>query len=80
MIVFQIPTVPSPPADVEGFCAAVGWRFPRSPNGRIMRYDVQIRLPGREQTVMLETRFDGTFVAVPEDYQVYGATVRVGCK
>ena len=78
-IVFSMYTVPSPPADVEAFCAAVAWRFPRSPNGRIMRYDVQLRLPGRRQTVMLDSRFDGTYVAVPEDYQLYGATARVCC-
>ena len=69
--------MPSTPVEVQAFCAAVGWRLPRTPNGQITRYDVQLTVPGFEEDILISTGKDATFVAVDKDYQEYGATVRV---
>ena len=64
---------PSPPREVQGFCSVVVWKMPRSPNGKIIGYDLRII---HEEAVIL-SESDGPFLVIREVNQLIGALVQV---
>ena len=69
---------PSPPRGVETFCSVIGWRTPRSPNGKIIGYDVRLNRPttSKVEHVAFSTGSDGTFLAIAQEYQRIGTFVQ----
>ena len=67
---------PSAPHGVQTFCSAIGWRIPLKSNGKIISFDIQLRL-GVDDIITLSTGSDRTFIAVEDDYQKIGTMIQV---